>query len=435
MAKVKYSFAQWCRDNGHEDWLDLWDYELNNVGPEDVAYKSSCKKYWFKCSRGIHKSELKDLNNITSNRSRLFCNQCCSFGQWLLDTFGDGALNKYWSDKNTISPMSIASHSKELIWIKCVNDNRHPDYLISPDKFVSHQCGCSVCAGRTIISGINDVATTHPQYVKYFRDKNDATKYSIHSTKSVWFKCPYCEHEKYIKIDSAFRNDHYSCPICGDGFSYANKFIYCMLKQLQKNKYFLLKPEKVFQWSKNLLIDNSKRKYDFYINNGDDIIIEANGAQHYERGFDVTCGGRAVNEEQENDLFKYNLAINNGIKEKNYIALDCRESNLDFIKKSVMNSNLPMLLGFYEHDINWIECEKFALSNLVIKICELWKSGIRDLKNLANEVDIGVSTVSLYLQKGDKLGLIIYESKSNKPIIYNYLRVLDSPSIITICKH
>ena len=48
MTKVKYSFAQWCRDNGHEDYLIRWDfinavrkyeegtvYERMAVKPED----------------------------------------------------------------------------------------------------------------------------------------------------------------------------------------------------------------------------------------------------------------------------------------------------------------------------------------------------------------------------------------------------------------
>lgn len=60
MTKVKYSFAQWCRDNGHEDWLDLWDYELNDCSPENVAYKSN-KKYWFKCINKTHPNYLMSL--------------------------------------------------------------------------------------------------------------------------------------------------------------------------------------------------------------------------------------------------------------------------------------------------------------------------------------------------------------------------------------
>ena len=46
--KVKYSFAEWCRDNNHQDLLNKWDYELNNVSPDDVAFQSN-KYYYFKC--------------------------------------------------------------------------------------------------------------------------------------------------------------------------------------------------------------------------------------------------------------------------------------------------------------------------------------------------------------------------------------------------
>jgi hypothetical protein len=45
-TKVKYSFAEWCRDNDREDYLELWDYELNEVVPKDVAFKSG-KKYYY----------------------------------------------------------------------------------------------------------------------------------------------------------------------------------------------------------------------------------------------------------------------------------------------------------------------------------------------------------------------------------------------------
>lgn len=344
MTKVKYSFAQWCRDNGHEDWLGLWDYELNDVGPEEVSYGSN-KKFWF----------------------------------------------------------------------KCLNEN-HPDYLISINHFIKGN-RCPVCVNRKIIKGINDIATTHPQFVKYFKDQEDATKYSIHSGKYAWFKCPDCGKEKYTDVCTAFQYGYYTCSSCGDGVSYANKFVYCLLKQLQIKNKFMMRAEETFEWSKNISTDKSRRTYDFYINNGEDIIIEVHGSQHYEQhGFEYR-GGRTLDEEQKNDLFKYNLAINNGIKIKNYIVLDCRKSDLCFIKKSIMDSSMPVQLNFHEDDIDWNQCGQFALSNLIIKTCELWKSGIKDLKTLSDEVGIAQCTVSLYLRKGDELGLIIYESKANKPII------------------
>ena len=343
-TKVKYSFAEWCKDNGHEDLLMSWNYERNGFNPKDVSWKSS-----------------------------------------------------------------------KIFWVKCLNEN-HPDYPIKPCHFVRGD-RCPVCANKTIIKGINDIATTHPQFIKYFKYPDDATKYSIHSGKYTWFICPDCGKEKYTSADIAFQYNHYTCSSCGDGVSYANKFIYCLLKQLQDKNHFIMRTEETFEWSKNIDQDIVKRVYDFYVNNGDDIIIEAHGYQHYEKhGFEYR-GGRTLEEEQANDLFKYNLAINNGIKNENYIVIDCRKSDLDFIKQTIMSSSLPMILNFSEDDVDWNQCGHFALSNLVVKTCELWKSGIQDLRILSNKVGVAHSTISTYLKRGDKLGLITYESKTNKPIM------------------
>ena len=44
--KFEKSFYEWCIENNHEDWLELWDYELNECSPKEVGYGSN-KKYWF----------------------------------------------------------------------------------------------------------------------------------------------------------------------------------------------------------------------------------------------------------------------------------------------------------------------------------------------------------------------------------------------------
>lgn len=412
--KVKYSFAEWCRDNGHQDWLDLWDYELNDVGPQDVAYKSS-QKYWFKCARGLHHSELKIPSSILSGRTHLFCRRCASFGQWVVDNLGNDSIEKYWSDKNLYNWFDIAAHSSKETWIKCSN-NFHPDYRTCPDKFTDGY-RCPVCSNKKIIAGINDVATTHPQFVKYFKDETDATKYSISSGKYTWFKCPLCGNEKYTDVCNAFEYGHYTCLGCGDGVSYGNKFVHCFLRQLRDRDLFVLCPEKTFEWSKNLNGPRTKRVYDFYINDGADLIVEVHGRQHYEYGFDLSCGGRSVQEEQENDLFKYNIAIQHGIHQSRYIVLDCRESKPDFIKRSIMTSALPKQLRFNECDIDWEKCHIFATSNLMKMACDLWGSGMTLLEDVANTIGVSTSVVSSYLYQGDTLGLIIYESKTNKPVI------------------
>ena len=413
MKNIEYSFGNWCVDNGHQDWIDLWDFELNKCSPFDVAYKSN-KKYWFRCPRGLHPSEAKMLANVSSGKVKSSCNRCCSFGQWLLDNLGADAIDRYWSDKNDCSPFERGKSSGLKVWIKC-EDVSHPDYLIAPCNFI-HGARCSVCINHKVITGINDIATTHLEFVKYFKNKDDATIYSVRSGKVVWFKCPLCGYERCTTIDKAFGRGHYSCPCCDDGVSYNNKFIYNVLHQLSLRKGLKFESEKIFEWSTRLDGGHSKKIYDFYINTYN-IIIEAHGAQHYQDNTFVYLGGKTLQQEQENDLLKRNLAISNGVSEDCYVVIDCRKCNVEFIKTNIMNSNLPKLLSFNEEDIDWVKCGQFAANNMVKMACDIWNNGVHNIKKIGQCIGRSTSTVCEYLTKGHALKWIDYEPSMKKPVI------------------
>ena len=139
-----HSFKDWCIDNNLDEWLSLWDYEINHIGPEYVAYSSN-KYYYFKCKRNLHPSHRRRLNTLTrnTNAENLFCKQCHSFGQWLIDTYGENAINLLWSDKNDISPFHFSKYSKDAVYLRCIN-GRHQDYLTRPCDFVIYR-HCPIC--------------------------------------------------------------------------------------------------------------------------------------------------------------------------------------------------------------------------------------------------------------------------------------------------
>ena len=56
---------------------------------------------------------------------------------------------------------------------------------ITEHNLYYHNKGCSCCNGKTIIKGINDVATTHPNVIKYFANIEEAYKYSHGSNKLI----------------------------------------------------------------------------------------------------------------------------------------------------------------------------------------------------------------------------------------------------------
>ena len=92
--------------------------------------------------------------------------------------------------------------------------------------------GCSCCAGKTTVKGINDIATTHPHLMEYFKNKEDAFLYQAHSDACPILNCPRCGYIKTnLKIDTLTKYG-FGCQMCSDGISYNEKFIHSLLSQL-----------------------------------------------------------------------------------------------------------------------------------------------------------------------------------------------------------
>lgn len=395
---ICYTFEDWCLDNNHQDYLDLWDYDLNDKKPSEIGYRSG-KKSYFKCPRGIHESDVWMISGLTSinkksgnTNSSVSCRKCGSFGQYLIDTYGENGISIYWSDKNVISPYDISKGYNGCVWIKCVNG--HNDYKTKANGFYSGN-RCAVCCGQKIERGVNDIATTDPWISEYVVNKEDMYCHSRGSSKKILVRCRDCKTTKLIAVSTLILYG-LGCK-CGDGQSYPNKFIYSVLNQLSVT----YKAESVFDWGKT-------KKYDIYIPSLD-IIVENHGIQHYVGGFE-TYGGRDAEEESTNDVFKKDIALKNGIN--HYIEIDCRYSEIEWIKNSIMNSELPSLLNFKEEDIDWAECDKYATKNLVKEVCELWSAKkYRSALELSSTLNISNVTVGKYLKKGSTFGWCSYSAK------------------------
>lgn len=268
---------------------------------------------------------------------------------------------------------------------------------------LNNKNGCNVCAGRKVLIGYNDIATTNPEYVKYFVDINDTYIYSKGVNKKVKMKCPDCGYIKNMLING-LNNNGFSCPKCGDGVSYPEKFMYNVLDQLS----FKFEKEIIFDWSKNINHFNKKlsgnKIYDFYIPLFN-CIIEVHGLQHYEE-FVRNNKSRILLEEQENDRIKEQIAIQNGVEY--YVIIDCRKSGLEYIRNNILNSRLANLFDLSK--IDWLKCHQFACNNLVKVMCTLWNSG-KTLKELSCVFKLGRSTVRKYLKQGTNLEWCNYNAK------------------------
>ena len=217
------------------------------------------------------------------------------------------------------------------------------------------------------------------------------------SNRKFYIKC--CNCGKISDSPKSINKIHkkgFSCKYCSDGVSTPEKFMANVLNQLGVKFITQLNSLK-FSW-----IENNKR-YDFYIPSSN-IIIETHGLQHYEDGF------LKYDEQNKIDMYKKDLALSNGID--SYIEVDCSKSEFIFLKNNVYNS----LNKYFDlKDIDWIKAWNDSQKSLIVEVWKLWNSKkFNSTLDLATYMNLSRSTITRYLNKGNKVGMCDYNNKDIK---------------------
>lgn len=266
------------------------------------------------------------------------------------------------------------------------------------DNIKKQGCACCRKSPTVIVEGLNDIKTTKPWLSKYFYNKEDIYKYLPSSNKEVEMICPDCG-SRIIKNLNQVDTLGFSCTICSDGISYPEKVMTKLL--LQSGLDFKTQlTNKTFDWCE-------RYRYDFYIPSLN-MIIETHGLQHYEN---TTWSD--VEEVSRNDSKKEKLARKNGII--NYIQLDCRYSDVDYIKESCFNSDLNKLINLAK--INWEICDVFANKSIMMNIIDDYNSGLK-ISELCKKYRISDNTVREYLKNGHSQGWCKYFANKTPLLIY-----------------
>lgn len=266
--------------------------------------------------------------------------------------------------------------------------------------------GCKCCSGRKVVVGINDFGTIKPNLVKYLDNPEDAKIYTINSSKLVPCHCPYCGDKKNKTVISLSKQGFGTC-LCSNTLSYPERFFCSFLNQLGI-EYIRQLNKSTFSWCENYY-------YDFYISKYN-MIIETHGRQHYTGwNFPSDSNTRTLEEEQENDANKLNVAVDNGIDK--YIVIDCRNSELDWIKKSIIESELPDIFGFKSTDVDWFKCEDDALKHTIVyDVCNYWnehKYEYMIATKMGEIFDRDRAVITQYLKKGSAIGICDYDPKTS----------------------
>ena len=384
---------------GRKGYVDFIN-QLNQRGDELVGdYVSATSKTKVKFSGCGH------IADISPNKykSGYGCGVCS--GQQVQRGVNDLAtthpiLAKEWHPtKNELTSHEVTQSSGKKAWWQCEKGHKWEARIDSR----AGGNGCPYCSNKKVLKGFNDIATTHPHLIKYFADIEDAYTHTYGSGK-VKMKCPECGHSKTMSI-STLTHQGFSCDLCSDGISYPEKLMASILIRLN------------IEFIKQMSYDSGEHRYDFYLPQYN-VILETHGGQHY-TGWNKK--EEDLLQQQENDRYKRELAIGNGILNENYHEIDCRHSSLEWCKPNIEKTLSNYIDMSILTDEDWKEVDLQAQKSLKIEVCKYWKENKEvnselTTQQVAEVFGVNCVTVRRYLTWGNTSGLCAYNGQEEKKV-------------------
>lgn len=194
------------------DLVPEWHPTQNAPWTASDVLPGSHKKIWWKCDKGhmwqaivksrvsgcgcpvcAHREILPGDNDLASARPELAA-------QW------------HPTKNGTLRPTDVAAGTRRKVWWRCEKGHEWQAAVASR----AGGAGCPVCAGKKIVSGENDLASSFPDVAaQWHPDRNGALtadSVSPYSNRKVWWKCE-AGHEYAASVSA--RTMHGSgCPYC-----------------------------------------------------------------------------------------------------------------------------------------------------------------------------------------------------------------------------
>lgn len=287
---------------------------------------------------------------------------------------------------------------------KCLKDGY--EYIILERDF--QKCkGCPVCAGKRVLIGCNDLATTNPEIIKFLLDKEDGHRYTKGSQKSIWIICPYCGYKKSMKVEELVYNGGLLCPKCSDGLSYPNKFAFNVFEQLHE-QYLSYDSEYSPDWAGRMRYDNH-----IILKDGQELVVEMDGGFHYNEYGKWTA---------QNDVIKDVLAEEHKIK---VIRINCFYNQITNRFKLIKDNLIDGLKLYFDLSyIDWESANESGISNKLIDVVNYYNEHpFIPMHKIASHFHLSHCTIRNYIIAGEELGLCKYikndpnRSKTSVPLM------------------
>ncbi len=113
-----------------------------------------------------------------------------------------------------LTPDDVTFGSNRKVWWKCKKCGYEWETSINHRV---HGRGCPLCAKKTVVSGVNDLASMHPEILDEWNYEKNTIKpqeISSGSNKSVWWKCK--NHGHVWSASPYTRLKGVGCPVCSN---------------------------------------------------------------------------------------------------------------------------------------------------------------------------------------------------------------------------
>lgn len=196
----------------HPQVAALWHPTKNgNLAPEKVVSGSN-RRVWFRCDAGHEWTQV-----VNQQVSRKGCRDCVvrsvPKGTSMRDTHPHLADELDPELNGLITPDNITGTTKRYVWWRCSRQHR---WRTAPKHRSMGNGGCLVCANRRVVSGDNDMATTHPELAKEWHPTKNGTlvpeRIVAGTSKRIWWQCADHGHEWLASGNVRIRG--HRCPAC-----------------------------------------------------------------------------------------------------------------------------------------------------------------------------------------------------------------------------
>lgn len=183
-----------------KEWRDARDAGTVTAGSH---YKVS-----WECSRCSYLWQA-----VISSRSKgSGCPRCAGKVPFPGKSLGDQfpGLVDEWDDANSMSPLSIGPKSGIRAWWVCALGHRWKARVADRTSGT----GCRVCAGKEVLAGFNDLASTHPHLAREWHPDNPISADQVTKTSGKTFRW-LCAHDHHWTATVAARTSGGNkCPYC-----------------------------------------------------------------------------------------------------------------------------------------------------------------------------------------------------------------------------